>query len=180
MFTFRQRFRQRSSHSFCDKLTPAPIREGKSYVALTGKSLGTPGLSSACRVPVKLCCPGSCRQLSWEWRRNRGRRPANRTHILLGPARLPAVERRQGGDGVAVELNEGLIGGAEYFLCALSQCSRLALTFIPGADSLAVIYRVSCWQGQAFHCCWAQQETLVYSKSHWVRGGNRYLFSSCV
>jgi len=34
----------RSSHLFCYKVTPAPIREGKSYVALTGKSLGTPDL----------------------------------------------------------------------------------------------------------------------------------------
>jgi len=41
MFTFRQTLR--SSHFFRYKLTPAPIREGKSYVALTGKSLGTPG-----------------------------------------------------------------------------------------------------------------------------------------
>ncbi|KAK9533575.1 hypothetical protein VZT92_008684 [Zoarces viviparus] len=44
----------------------------------------------------------------------------------------------------------GLIGGAEYFLCALSlfqlsqECSPLALTFILGADRLAVIYRIWC------------------------------------
>jgi len=38
MFTFR--------HPAIVTLTPAPIREGKSYVALTGKSLGTPDLES--------------------------------------------------------------------------------------------------------------------------------------
>jgi len=44
----------RSSHCLCYKLTPDPIREGDSYVALTGEGLGTPApthpaISALCR-----------------------------------------------------------------------------------------------------------------------------------
>lgn len=54
--------------------------------------------------------------------------------------------------------------------------SPLALTFMVGADGPAVIYRISCWQGQAFHYCWAQhsQKTLGCSETHlFHRAGQR-------
>lgn len=120
--------------------------------------------------------------------------PAHCTHILLCPALFPAGDWCQRTVGVW-SWYEGLIGGAEYVLCALSkfqlsqECSPLALTFILGADRQAVIYRISHRQAQAFHYCCAQrsQETLVYSEMHLLhnkteedRGGSSYLFASCI
>lgn len=120
--------------------------------------------------------------------------PAYCTHILLCLALFPAEDWRQTTVGLWTWYG-GFIGGTEYVLCALSQsqlsqeCSPLALTFILGADRLVVIYRISCWQEQACHYCWAQcsQEMMVYSEAHLFHSKEStweeekgYLFASCI